>query len=183
MIAAQFLRNPVTAIPYTIHIILTDNGIQFTNIAHHKYAFHHIFDRICDENGIEHRPTKARHSWTNEQVERMNRTIKEATVKRYHYDSHDQFRQHLSGSTSATSWLPRISAAGSKPSGASPRTRPSAKHGKTSQIALHQTRTIKCRDQTPRRFDRPRWWGMDERSAQVRVAARPPAVSGWMRAF
>lgn len=26
----------------------------------------------------------------------MNRTIKEATVKRYHYDSHDQLRRHLS---------------------------------------------------------------------------------------
>ena len=25
----------------------------------------------------------------------MNRTIKEATVKRYHYDSHDRLRQHL----------------------------------------------------------------------------------------
>ncbi len=25
----------------------------------------------------------------------MNRTIKEATVKRYHYDGHDQLRQHL----------------------------------------------------------------------------------------
>lgn len=25
----------------------------------------------------------------------MNRTIKEATVKRYHYDDHDQLRQHL----------------------------------------------------------------------------------------
>ncbi len=25
----------------------------------------------------------------------MNRTIKEATAKRYHYDSHDQLRQHL----------------------------------------------------------------------------------------
>ncbi|MDQ1231182.1 hypothetical protein QE379_002608 [Sphingomonas sp. SORGH_AS 879] len=25
----------------------------------------------------------------------MNRTIKEATVKRYHYDSRDQLRQHL----------------------------------------------------------------------------------------
>jgi hypothetical protein len=24
-----------------------------------------------------------------------NRTIKDATVKRYHYDSHDQLRQHL----------------------------------------------------------------------------------------
>ena len=29
------------------------------------------------------------------QVERMNRTIKEATVQRYHYDSHDQLRDHL----------------------------------------------------------------------------------------
>ena len=28
-------------------------------------------------------------------VERMNRTIKEATVKRFHYESHDQLRQHL----------------------------------------------------------------------------------------
>ena len=26
----------------------------------------------------------------------MNRTLKEATVRRYHYDSHDQLRQHLS---------------------------------------------------------------------------------------
>ena len=39
--------------------------------------------------------TKVKHPWTNGQVERMNRTIKEATVKRYHYDSHDQLRQHL----------------------------------------------------------------------------------------
>lgn len=43
-----------------------------------KYAFHHIFDRVCDENGIEHRLTKMNHPWTNGQVERMNRTIKEA---------------------------------------------------------------------------------------------------------
>jgi transposase InsO family protein len=31
----------------------------------------------------------------NGQVERMNRTIKEATVKRFHYDSHEQLRAHL----------------------------------------------------------------------------------------
>jgi hypothetical protein len=55
----------------------------------------HRFDQICNENGIEHRLTKPNHPWTNGQVERMNRTIKEATVKRYHYDSHDQLRQHL----------------------------------------------------------------------------------------
>ena len=27
-------------------------------------------------------------TWTNWQVERMNRTVKDATVKRYHYDNH-----------------------------------------------------------------------------------------------
>jgi transposase InsO family protein len=95
MIAAQFLRNLIAAVPYAIHTVLTDNGIQFTNMAHHKYAFHHIFDRVCDEHGIEHRLTKIKHPWTNGQVERMNRTIKEATVKRYHYDSHAQLAAHL----------------------------------------------------------------------------------------
>ena len=93
--AAQFLRNLIAAVPYAIHTVLTDNGIQFTNMAHHKYAFHHIFDRVCDEHEIEHRLTKIKHPWTNGQVERMNRTIKEATVKRYHYDSHAQLTAHL----------------------------------------------------------------------------------------
>lgn len=32
---------------------------------------------------------------TNGQIERMNRTIKEAAVKSFHYDSHDQLRTHL----------------------------------------------------------------------------------------
>ena len=95
LIAAQFLRNLIAAVPYAIHTVLTDNGIQFTNMAHHKYAFHHIFDRVCDEHDVEHRLTKIRHRWTNGQVERMNRTIKEATVKRYHYDSHRQLEAHL----------------------------------------------------------------------------------------
>jgi transposase InsO family protein len=35
------------------------------------------------------------HRWTNGQVERMNRTLKDATVRRYHYGSHDELRHHL----------------------------------------------------------------------------------------
>jgi transposase InsO family protein len=53
------------------------------------------FDMICEAHGIEHRLTKPNHPWTNGQVERMNRTIKAATVKRFHYDSHEQLRAHL----------------------------------------------------------------------------------------
>jgi len=53
------------------------------------------FDRVCRAQGIEHRLTKVCHPWTNGQVERMNRTIKDATVKRYHYQSHDQLKSHL----------------------------------------------------------------------------------------
>ena len=54
----------------------------------------HIFGRTCRDNGIEHRSTKVKDPWTNGQVERMNRSIKEATVKRFHYDGHDQLKMH-----------------------------------------------------------------------------------------
>jgi len=47
------------------------------------------------ENDIKHHLTKPNHPWTNDQVERMNRIIKEAAVKLYHYGSHDQLRQYL----------------------------------------------------------------------------------------
>jgi transposase InsO family protein len=65
MEAAQFLRDLLQALPYRIHTVLTDNGIQFTNCALDAHAFGHIFDRVCSENGIEHRLTKVRHPWTN----------------------------------------------------------------------------------------------------------------------
>lgn len=45
----------LSVVPYTIQTVLTDDGIQFANHARHKYAFHHIFDRVCDKNGIDHR--------------------------------------------------------------------------------------------------------------------------------
>lgn len=95
LIAADFLHNLLKAVPYRIHTVLTDNGIQFANRTCDKHAFMHIFDRVCGENGIEHRLTKVNHPWTNGQVERMNRTIKEVTVKRYYYSSHDQLKAHM----------------------------------------------------------------------------------------
>ena len=49
----------------------------------------------CHANKIEHRQTLAYHPWTNGQVERINRTIKEATVNKYYYYNHEKLQNHL----------------------------------------------------------------------------------------
>ena len=108
LIAAEFLCHLIQAVPYIIHTILTDNGIQFKNREQDRPAMEHIFGRTCRENGIDHRSTKVKHPWTNGQVERMNRTIKEATVKRYHYDDHDQLRCHLDQFITAYNFARRL---------------------------------------------------------------------------
>ena len=98
--AVSFLEALLEAVPYHLHTILTDNGIQFADLPKNRDGWTaryrvHRFDQICRENGIEHRLTTPNHRWTNRQVERMTRTIKDATVKCYHYESHNQLRQHL----------------------------------------------------------------------------------------
>ena len=111
--ASTFLTALIAAVPYKIHTILTDNGIQFRYAP--RYAagptaryMTHMFVMRCRENDIEHRFTKINHPWSNGQVERMNRTIKDATVKRYHYDSHDQFSRHLADFVSAYNFGRRL---------------------------------------------------------------------------
>jgi len=77
---------------YKIYTILEDNCIQFINRKQNIIAFMTPFDRVCFRHAIEHRLTKVP-PWTNGQVERMNRTIKETTVGRYHYGSHDELKK------------------------------------------------------------------------------------------
>ncbi len=97
------------------------------------------FDMICEANGIEHRLTKPNHPRSHEdqktvrgtvfprggQVERIpltvcrqtvagqrNRTIKDATVKRFHYDDHDQLRTHLADFMAAYNFARRLKTLG-----------------------------------------------------------------------
>ncbi len=111
--ASAFLTALVKAVPYKIHTVLTDNAIQFRLPP--RYAdgptarfVTHMFEMRCRENGIEHRFTRINHPWTNGQVERMNRTIKEATVQRYHYDSHAQLQRHLNDFVKAYNFARRL---------------------------------------------------------------------------
>jgi transposase InsO family protein len=111
--AVRFLEALIAAVPYRLHTVLTDNGIQFADLPKNRDGWTaryrvHRFDQICRANGIEHRLTKPHHPWTNGQVERMNRTIKEATVNRYHYDCHEQLRTHLADFVIAYNFARRL---------------------------------------------------------------------------
>jgi len=121
-VAGDFLRALIQAVPYTIHTVLTDNGTHFTSpgnicsaAAEIRRAMDlgepflaHAFEYACAQSRIDHRLTKPRHPWTNGQVERMNRTLKEATVKRFHYETHEQLRSHLADFVNAHNFGRRL---------------------------------------------------------------------------
>ena len=107
-----FLEALTEAVPYRIHTVLTDNRgsrklalwvatassspiCPKTGSGRRPGSGATLFDRVCWSHGIEHRLTKPNHPWTHGQVERMNRTIKDATVSRYHYGTHEQIRRYL----------------------------------------------------------------------------------------
>jgi transposase InsO family protein len=111
--ATDFLQALLKAVPYKIHTVLTDNGIQFADLPKNRLGptaqwRTHMFDMLCKAKGIEHRLTKPNHPWTNGQVERMNRTLKEATVQRYHYGSHAQLKAHLQAFLMAYNFAKRL---------------------------------------------------------------------------
>ena len=120
--AADFLHALIKAVPYRVHIVLTDNGTHFTtpgNIcsaaANIRLAIQdgelsrvHASEYACAKAQIDHRLTKPRHPWTNGQIECMNRTLKDATVKRYRYDTHDHLREHLSQFVTADNYARRL---------------------------------------------------------------------------
>src|SRR5215211_2548767 len=100
MNGAAFLREVVAVFPYAIHTVLTDNGMAFADLPKYRDGptatwMGHIFDRVCRENGITHKLTRPYHPWTNGQAERMNRTVKDATIKVFHYPDLESLKAHI----------------------------------------------------------------------------------------
>ncbi len=71
--ASAFFEALVAAVPYGIHAVLTDNGIQFrlppryANEPTARYLTH-MFDVRCQDHGIVHRFTRINHPWPHGQV-------------------------------------------------------------------------------------------------------------------
>lgn len=68
----------------------------------------HAFAYACEQNAIEYRCTRPKHPWTNGQVERMNRTLKNATIKSYYYQPHQQLKEHLQTFLMAYNYAKRL---------------------------------------------------------------------------
>ena len=137
-VAANFLRRLIDLVPYKTHTVLTDNGTHFTSPGNKCSAAKglkdmmergelfraHSFDYACGQNDIDHRLTKPNHPRSeknrkrtqgtafppNDQVERMNRTIKEATVRRYHEENHERLRARLKTFLDAHNFAKRLRA-------------------------------------------------------------------------
>ena len=108
MVAAQSLGNLIAAIPEQIHTVLTDHGIQFTKRKRAIDALEPSFARVCHESGMAQRVTTTNQPGTEGHVERMNRTLKEATVKRYDYETQDHLQGQLPAFLMAANFAKRL---------------------------------------------------------------------------
>ncbi|MDQ7032940.1 MAG: integrase core domain-containing protein [Desulfonauticus sp.] len=96
--ATAFLKECKEYFPFYITHILTDNGLEFTDKWARGKGFvsgNHKFDVECKEDDIEHRLTAPYTPQTNGMVERVNGTIKNATIKAEEYDTIDDVKKDL----------------------------------------------------------------------------------------
>lgn len=96
-VSREYLLHLIAAVPSKIHTVITDNGLHFTDprgtswtaaeimelIARKELLLANTAEYICVMADIDHRLSKRREPCTEVQVERINRTIKDATVKRF----------------------------------------------------------------------------------------------------
>jgi len=147
----EFLRNVVAAFLYKIHNVLTDNGSAFADLPKNREGptrrllDPHIFDRVCIEHGIEHRLTKPYHPWTNGQAERMNRTVKDATIKTFHYSDIESLKAHVLAFVSAYNFAKHLKALQWRTP-----FKTICDAWKRTQTRLKSTRTTSSRDHTSR---------------------------------
>ena len=83
--AAKFLEQVVNECPYTLEVWYTDNGREFQGNPET-----HAFMKLCKDNKIEQRFTKARTPRTNGKAERVIRTI----MQMWHNKTEFKSRQH-----------------------------------------------------------------------------------------
>jgi len=96
--AVDFLDRCKLYFPFYISHVLTDNGAEFTDKftnRKHKASGNHEFDMACIYGHIDHRLTAPATPKTNGMVERVNGTIKDATIKVLTYKDKAELKADL----------------------------------------------------------------------------------------
>jgi transposase-like protein len=96
--AVYFLDQCKSHFPFYISHVLTDNGAEFTDKftnRKNKASGNHEFDMACIEGHIDHRLTAPFTPKTNGMVERVNGTIKDATIKVLIYKDEAELKADL----------------------------------------------------------------------------------------
>jgi len=99
--AQDFMNHCVDEFPFVLDYVLTDNGLEFTNhliISKKRTACRKTskFDEVCQKYKIKHRLTKPFTPKTNGMVERVNGTIKRATILVTKYMNMNELNDGLS---------------------------------------------------------------------------------------
>jgi len=90
----DFLAKTLRELPFTVYVVLTDNGVCFTNrwYTGSRGGARQTadFTAWCAYLGIEHRLTKVKHPWTNGLAENTVKQIKTNTTKRHELNCYSQ---------------------------------------------------------------------------------------------
>jgi transposase InsO family protein len=89
----SFLKELYLLFEFKIKSILTDNGLEFTNIRGNQGSS--IMDEFCLRNNIKHKLTRKRRPQTNGKVERFHRTVGEEFYNRNFYLSLEDMNKGL----------------------------------------------------------------------------------------
>lgn len=99
---ASFLESAIAFFPFRITRVLTDNWKEYTLNNHRgngKYDEESLlkwaFDLVCEAYGISHRHTAPYTPQTNGLVERLNGTVKWATLKIHTYNNKEEMNSDL----------------------------------------------------------------------------------------
>ena len=145
--AAAFLKVLVRTVPYKLHTVLTDNGVQFVQPERggNRGFLIHIFERTCRENGIEHRLTKPYHPWTNGQSpprRRPGSSAWSAPSRKRRSDPSTTPRSTSCAGSFATGSQPTTSPSSSKPCALKRPTKQSNSSGRPSPTSSIRNQTI-----------------------------------------
>ena len=87
--AAAFLKETLSACPYTVEVAYSDNGTEY------KGSEKHAFRQLCTQHRVAQRFTRVKTPRTNGKAERMIRTLMEMWHQQEQFSSRTQRQQSL----------------------------------------------------------------------------------------